>query len=62
MVQLTRLVATNVRADVSGSGSIFVTATESLDASVSGSGAILYTGSPQDVSRNVTGSGAITGS
>jgi catechol 2,3-dioxygenase len=62
MVQFTRLVATNVRADVSGSGSIFVTATESLDASVSGSGAILYNGSPQDVSRNVTGSGAITGS
>jgi len=61
-VQLTRLVATNVQAAVSGSGSIFVTATESLDASVSGSGAILYTGSPQDVSRNVTGSGAITGS
>jgi hypothetical protein len=29
---------------------------------VSGSGAILYNGSPQDVSRNVTGSGAITGS
>jgi hypothetical protein len=62
MVQLTRLVATNVQAAVSGSGSIFVTATESLDASVSGSGAVLYTGSPQDVSRNVTGSGAITGS
>ena len=62
MVQLTRLVASDVRADVSGSGSIFVTATKRLDASVSGSGAILYTGSPQDVSRNVTGSGAITGS
>ena len=62
MVQLTRLVATEARADVSGSGSIFLTATKSLDASVSGSGAIIYTGSPQDVTRNVTGSGAITGS
>ena len=61
-VQFTRLVANDVNALVSGSGSIFVTATTSLDASVSGSGAILYTGSPQDVSRNVTGSGAITGS
>lgn len=61
MVQFTRLVTTDVRADVSGSGSIFLTATKSLAASVSGSGAILYTGDPQDVTRDVTGSGAITG-
>jgi Putative auto-transporter adhesin, head GIN domain len=61
-VQLTRLVANDVRAVVSGSGSIFVTATKSLDASVSGSGAILYMGSPQDVTKSVTGTGAITGS
>jgi hypothetical protein len=61
MVQLTRLVASDVRADVSGSGSIFVTATKRLDASVSGSGAILYAGSPPNVTRNITGSGAITG-
>jgi hypothetical protein len=60
-MQLTRLVAKNVRAVVSGSGSIFVTATERLDASVSGSGAILYAGSPTDVTKSVTGSGAITG-
>jgi hypothetical protein len=60
-VQFTRLVADDVRAVVSGSGSIFVTATESLDGSVSGSGAILYTGNPPDVTRNVTGTGAITG-
>ena len=32
MVQLTRLVANDVRAIVSGSGSIFLTATKSLDA------------------------------
>lgn len=61
VVQFTRLVANDVRAVVSGSGSIFVTATKSLDASVSGSGAIVYTGSPQDVTKNVTGSGAVTG-
>ena len=36
-VQFTRLVANDVKALVSGSGSIFVTATTSLDASVSGS-------------------------
>jgi hypothetical protein len=46
---------------VSGSGSIFVTATKRLDASVSGSGAILYAGSPPNVTSNITGSGAITG-
>jgi hypothetical protein len=61
LVQFTQLVAQDVRAVVSGSGSIFVNATKSLDASVSGSGAIVYAGSPQDVTKNVTGSGAITG-
>jgi hypothetical protein len=61
-VQFTQLAANDVRAVVSGSGSIFVTATRSLDASVSGSGAVLYTGNPQDVTESVTGSGVITGS
>jgi len=59
MIQFTGLVAKDVRAVVSGSGSIFVTATESLDGSVSGSGAILYAGNPQTVTKSVTGSGAI---
>jgi putative autotransporter adhesin-like protein len=62
MVQFTQLVANDVRAVVSGSGSIFVTATNSLDASVSGSGAILFAGNPQDVTKSVTGTGAIAGS
>jgi hypothetical protein len=62
VAQFTRLVANDVQAVVSGSGSIFVTATRSLDASVSGSGAILYAGNPRDVTKSVTGSGAITGS
>jgi hypothetical protein len=62
LVQFGSLVATNVRALVSGSGSVFVTATKSLDAAVSGSGAILYTGSPQDVTKSVTGTGMITAS
>jgi hypothetical protein len=60
-VQFTQLPAKHVRAGVSGSGSIFVTATKSLAASVSGSGAIIYAGSPGEVTRNITGSGAITG-
>jgi hypothetical protein len=61
-VQFTGLVATDVRALVSGSGSIFITATKTLDASASGSGAILYAGNPQEITQNVTGTGAITGS
>jgi hypothetical protein len=60
-VQFTRLVARDVRAVVSGSGSVFVTATGRLDASVSGSGSILYARSPQDVTKSVTGTGAIAG-
>jgi hypothetical protein len=60
-VQFTRLVANDARAVVSGSGSIFITATKTLAASVSGSGAILYTGNPQDVTKSVSGTGAITG-
>jgi hypothetical protein len=59
--QFARLVASDVQAVVSGSGAIFVTATKSLVASVPGSGTIVYAGSPQDVTKSVTGSGAITG-
>lgn len=62
VARFTELVANKVQASVSGSGSIFLTATKSLRASVSGSGAILYTGDPQDVTRSITGSGVITGS
>jgi Putative auto-transporter adhesin, head GIN domain len=57
--QLEQLVASDVRAVVSGSGRIVLTATESLDASVSGSGAIMYGGNPQEVTKSITGSGAI---
>jgi hypothetical protein len=60
--RFTQLVANNVHAVVSGSGIIFVTATKSLDASVPGSGTIMYAGNPQDVTKSITGSGAITGS
>lgn len=57
--QFTRLVASDVRAVVSGSGSIFVTATSSLAATVSGTGSILYSGNPRHVAQNVTGTGTI---
>ena len=58
----TGLVADDVHAVLSGSGNIFVTATKSLDASLPGSGTINYVGNPKDVTKSVTGSGAITGS
>ena len=60
-VQFPQLVVNDVRALVSGSGTIFITATKRLDASVSGSGSILYAGNPQDAKKSVTGAGAITG-
>jgi hypothetical protein len=49
-----------VKAALSGSGNIFVTARKSLDASLPGSGTISYSGDPADVTKSVTGSGAIT--
>jgi hypothetical protein len=57
--QLGQLIAGDVHAVVSGSGRIVLTATKSLDASVSGSGAIMYGGNPREVTKSVTGSGAI---
>ena len=47
---------------MSGSGSIFVTATNSLTATVSGTGSVIYVGNPRDVTKSVTGTGAIAGS
>jgi hypothetical protein len=60
--QFEQLVADDAHAVLSGSGAIFLTATRTLDASVSGSGVIRYGGNPHDVSERVTGSGAINGS
>ena len=57
--QLDQLVARDVHAVVRGSGRILVAATASLDASVPGSGAIIYSGNPTDVTTSVTGSGAV---
>ena len=48
-------------ATVSGTGRLLVNASRSLDATVSGVGSIVYTGSPSELTKNVTGTGAITG-
>ena len=57
---LGQLVARDVKAGVSGDGSIMLTATHRLDARVSGSGTIVYGGSPAQIATRVTGSGTIT--
>jgi putative autotransporter adhesin-like protein len=58
--RLSRLIARRVDAIIGGSGTIFVTATQSLDAKVPGSGAVLYSGNPPKVTTSITGSGAVT--
>jgi len=58
-LELAQLVARQVRAVLSGSGRIDVTATDSLEASLSGSGVIQYAGNPPHVTTSVTGSGTI---
>ena len=60
-IELTRLVARDAHAVVQSSGHIAVNATDSLDATVAGTGAITYVGSPEHVTKNVTGTGAIVG-
>jgi len=59
--RLEQLVARDVHVSLSGTGSLSVHATESLDATVSGVGSISYTGSPKHVAKHVTGLGTISG-
>ena len=59
LAQLSKLIARDAHAAVTGSGLIRVTATAKLNATVSGSGAVIYGGNPPQVTRNVTGSGAV---
>ena len=60
-MELDALTARDATATVSGSGRVALTATGTLDATVSGSGDISYGGSPATVTKTVTGSGSITG-
>ena len=61
-VRLDGLAAYDATATVSGTGRLLVNASHSLDATVSGVGSIVYSGNPTDVTKNVTGTGSITGS
>ena len=58
--ELSRLIARDAHAALSGDGSIMLTATHSLAARVSGSGTILYGGNPPHVTQRVTGTGTIS--
>lgn len=58
--QLEWLAARDAHAVVSGSGRIVLNATHSLDASVPGSGAVVYSGDPVHVTTSVTGAGTVT--
>ena len=53
------LIARDAKAALSGDGSIMLTATRSLDATISGHGTVLYDGNPSHVSQRITGSGTI---
>ncbi len=54
------LKASSVAATIMGSGNITAYAEKSLDASILGSGTIRYSGSPDQVTKSIKGSGTIT--
>jgi Putative auto-transporter adhesin, head GIN domain len=58
--QLSDLKAHDATALISGEGQIELTATNRLDAIVTGSGSIRYLGNPPHITTSVTGAGAIT--
>jgi hypothetical protein len=57
---LGQLTARDANATVAGNGTISLTATHSLTASIPGTGAILYGGNPPHVTATATGSGTVT--
>jgi hypothetical protein len=58
--ELRQVIARDARAALSGDGTILLTATRLLAATLSGSGTILYGGDPSQVTQRVSGSGTIT--
>jgi len=57
---LSRLTTTDAKVTVDGVGSVFVRPKQSLDATMNGVGAILYSGSPQQVNSSMNGFGTIS--
>jgi Putative auto-transporter adhesin, head GIN domain len=58
-LELQHVQARDAYAVVSGSGPIWIYATRSVDARVPGTGAVIYSGDPPRVTRNVSGTGAV---
>ncbi len=52
-------VVNSFRANISGSGSCYITANEEIDADVSGSGNVYYKGNPRKLNSHSSGSGGI---
>jgi Putative auto-transporter adhesin, head GIN domain len=57
---LRELIANTAKVTVDGVGSVHVHSTESLDATMNGVGAILYSGTPREVSTSMNGVGTIS--
>jgi hypothetical protein len=57
---LRNLIAKDAKVTVDGVGSVHVNATESLDATMNGVGAILYSGTPREVNTAMHGVGTIS--
>lgn len=56
---LSKLVTNDAKVMVDGVGSVYVNSQKSLDATMNGVGAILYTGNPQSVNTSMNGLGTI---
>jgi Putative auto-transporter adhesin, head GIN domain len=54
------LIANDATVTVDGVGSVYVHSTESLDATMNGVGAILYSGTPREVNTSMNGVGTIS--
>ena len=57
---LRNLIANEAKVTVAGVGSVYVHPRDSLDATMNGIGAILYSGSPRDVNTRMNGLGTIS--
>jgi hypothetical protein len=57
---LRELIANDATVTVDGVGSVYVHSTDSLDATMNGVGAILYSGTPRDVNTSMNGVGTIS--
>lgn len=53
------VIAKNVTAAISGSGSVYIEATDEIKARISGSGSVYYSGDPKRLDSNSSGSGKI---